>query len=467
MRHDALIDLAPFHIQLACFDKVLAKCREHRAVLSKGHAFCEQQRAGRIEDRIICPIASRAVIIVSQIQPCNLQHFAGVFQIQSKIIFGVGHEQSIIENKVAQVNASTLITDYYLLTDPCHLTNGQGQVTLANAYVPYGILAQTAGSAQTSYGFTGEQTDPSGMVYLRARMYSPSDGRFLTRDTWGGDANSPMSYNKWQYVYSNPINLIDPTGQFPFWCRSMPSRLSYEDCVRKFYHLSAPRDYSVFPIQEGSPGCWAGPVAYRAPGYVEGFSVGFQSALGIGGGKELVYDFASMERQTFKFAYWGVADQVAISGTLYSGILFGFNNIETLSTAYQGDYWFVSGGVSTDFIGQPIQIGTGATYVSSIDNKIRGIEWYFSLGVSVVDPILIVDFEAGMGKSVDVQGASYSYVMANGRINQTLLLADIITGFHSPVPGFNPSGELGMRGIGVLLALQYSMIYEEIHVNSY
>ena len=44
------------------------------------------------------------------------------------------------------------------------LTNAQGQVTLANAYEPYGVLAQTAGSAQTSYGFTGEQTDPSGTL---------------------------------------------------------------------------------------------------------------------------------------------------------------------------------------------------------------------------------------------------------------------------------------------------------------
>jgi len=51
------------------------------------------------------------------------------------------------------------------------------------------------------------------MVYLRSRMYSPDTGRFLTRDTWGGNAKSPMSYNKWNYVASNPINRTDPTGK--------------------------------------------------------------------------------------------------------------------------------------------------------------------------------------------------------------------------------------------------------------
>ncbi|MCG2785190.1 MAG: hypothetical protein L6461_08810 [Anaerolineae bacterium] len=49
-------------------------------------------------------------------------------------------------------------------------------------------------------------------VYLRARHYTPSTGRFLSRDTWGGDENQPMSYNLWLYVYANPINDIDPTG---------------------------------------------------------------------------------------------------------------------------------------------------------------------------------------------------------------------------------------------------------------
>ncbi|HNQ95591.1 MAG TPA: hypothetical protein PKK96_03575 [Anaerolineales bacterium] len=82
----------------------------------------------------------------------------------NQYIYGLG--------RIAQVNTTT---DYFLtdaLGSARQLTNGQGQVTLANAYDPYGVLAQTAGSAQTSYGFTGEQTDPSGMVYLRARYYS-------------------------------------------------------------------------------------------------------------------------------------------------------------------------------------------------------------------------------------------------------------------------------------------------------
>jgi hypothetical protein len=38
-------------------------------------------------------------------------------------------------------------------------------------------------------------------------------GRFLTRDTWSGDANSPLSLNKWSYVEANPVNRVDPSGR--------------------------------------------------------------------------------------------------------------------------------------------------------------------------------------------------------------------------------------------------------------
>jgi len=40
----------------------------------------------------------------------------------------------------------------------------------------------------------------------------PGTGRFISRDTWAGDYTRPMSFNSWLYVYSNPVNLVDPSG---------------------------------------------------------------------------------------------------------------------------------------------------------------------------------------------------------------------------------------------------------------
>jgi hypothetical protein len=46
-------------------------------------------------------------------------------------------------------------------------------------------------------------------------MYSSLTGRFLTKDTWQGDYNRPLSLNRWIYGYGNPIRFIDPEGTDP------------------------------------------------------------------------------------------------------------------------------------------------------------------------------------------------------------------------------------------------------------
>ncbi len=60
--------------------------------------------------------------------------------------------------------------------------------------------------------------DYNELLYLRARYYSPRIGRFITKDTWAGDANLPLSYNKWSYANANPIMYRDPSGKCVPYC---------------------------------------------------------------------------------------------------------------------------------------------------------------------------------------------------------------------------------------------------------
>jgi RHS repeat-associated protein len=95
------------------------------------------------------------------------------------------------------------------------LADISGAVVLARAYDPYGVTIQTIAleGAQTSYSFTGEFEELDvNLLYLRARHYASSTGRFLTRDNWASDATQPMSYNPWNYGQADPVNYIDPTG---------------------------------------------------------------------------------------------------------------------------------------------------------------------------------------------------------------------------------------------------------------
>jgi len=40
-------------------------------------------------------------------------------------------------------------------------------------------------------------------------------GRFITRDTYGGDIYQPWTQNLYTYCNNNPVNFVDPTGHIP------------------------------------------------------------------------------------------------------------------------------------------------------------------------------------------------------------------------------------------------------------
>jgi len=62
--------------------------------------------------------------------------------------------------------------------------------------------------------FAGEWQDRElGLVYLRARWYDPTLGRFLSPDPAEPDLQDPATANRYAYARSNPIQLRDPSGR--------------------------------------------------------------------------------------------------------------------------------------------------------------------------------------------------------------------------------------------------------------
>ena len=49
-------------------------------------------------------------------------------------------------------------------------------------------------------------------IYLRARYYQPAVGRFLTRDTYTGEEDDPLSLHLYGYCGNDGVNQLDPTG---------------------------------------------------------------------------------------------------------------------------------------------------------------------------------------------------------------------------------------------------------------
>ncbi len=98
------------------------------------------------------------------------------------------------------------------------LTNTSGAVVERAAYDAYGQTQLTnaagtvlAGSAVGNrFGFTGRELDgKTGLYYYRARIYSPTLGRFLQRDPVSDDSLG----NLYRYAENNPSLLVDPNGR--------------------------------------------------------------------------------------------------------------------------------------------------------------------------------------------------------------------------------------------------------------
>lgn len=66
--------------------------------------------------------------------------------------------------------AHTSVADEFVLGDVLgsvrQIADASGNIALARAYEPYGSVAGLAGPTESTYGFTGEARDASGLVYL-------------------------------------------------------------------------------------------------------------------------------------------------------------------------------------------------------------------------------------------------------------------------------------------------------------
>jgi RHS repeat-associated protein len=88
-----------------------------------------------------------------------------------------------------------------------------GSINLTQSFEPFGSMLSNAGYGSSRYGFTGEWTDGSGLVHLRARYYEPQNGMFFVKDPLPGDVQKPSTMNPYQYAADNPLINSDPSGQ--------------------------------------------------------------------------------------------------------------------------------------------------------------------------------------------------------------------------------------------------------------
>lgn len=110
--------------------------------------------------------------------------------------------------------AERSVTYYY--TDPqgtvLATTDENGNILSTSDRRPYGTFI--AGAPTSGPGFTGHVDDPdSGLIYMQARYYDPSIGRFLSTDPKPPAAGELGTFVRYVYVANNPMTNTDPDGR--------------------------------------------------------------------------------------------------------------------------------------------------------------------------------------------------------------------------------------------------------------
>gem|GEM_PF-5315244 len=166
--------------------------------------------------------------------PSSLTEVNGLFQVYTE----GGHTS--FRNSIAAptgiiaiytVRDDSLVTTRYLTTDhlgsSSEITNEVGGVVEATSYDTFGAMrdpttwqtyafgATPTSTDITDKGYTGQQQlDALGLIH-NGRVQDPYTGRFVSADPTVPDPFFSQAFNRFAYVYNNPMNATDPSGYGP------------------------------------------------------------------------------------------------------------------------------------------------------------------------------------------------------------------------------------------------------------
>jgi RHS repeat-associated protein len=106
------------------------------------------------------------------------------------------------------------------------VTDASGNVLERDSYDAWGKRRYPSGLdalptvtlvSMLTRGFSGqEQMDSVGLVNFNGRVYDPTIGRFLSADPFVQAPDNSQSYNRYSYLFNNPLSGVDPSGYFSF-----------------------------------------------------------------------------------------------------------------------------------------------------------------------------------------------------------------------------------------------------------
>lgn len=136
------------------------------------------------------------------------------------------------------------------LASTTQVTDYSGAVAQDQLYYPWGQDWAVLGTTQEKRfaRLRHRDTTETGLDPTHFRLFSSTQGRWLTRDPRRGCIQHPQTLNLYAYVHNNPTNLVDPKGDAAYPCQQCltvfnncinAAKATFSECLDKievFFH---------------------------------------------------------------------------------------------------------------------------------------------------------------------------------------------------------------------------------------
>jgi RHS repeat-associated protein len=156
-------------------------------------------------------VTTRYVLDINGDLPNVIAEIDGAGTLSGYYVYGLGLISKVLPD------GTTYYYHYDSRGSAVALTNSAQDITDAYAYDPFGKVVNSTGSISNPFrhvGRHGLMDDGNGLTYVRARYYAPGFGRFISKDSLGGEDRDSQSLNRYVYVQNSPVNSVDING---FW----------------------------------------------------------------------------------------------------------------------------------------------------------------------------------------------------------------------------------------------------------
>ncbi len=198
-------------------------------------------------------------------------------------------------------------TTYYYVTnlqgDVVAIVNSSGTEVARYTYDAWGNLIATYGCTAGTIGYLNPlryrgyvYDQETGLYYVSSRYYDPEIGRWINADGVMSDVGGDIrGYNLFAYCMNNPVNMSDPTGNWPSWATKLVAAVAVVAVVA-----------AVAAITVATAGAGTA-AAVIAVGAAKGAAIGLVTGAAIGAGTAAVNHRVST-------GTWEGADKAALEG---------------------------------------------------------------------------------------------------------------------------------------------------------